>query len=227
MVRELIERQESDRRRIAAELHDGLGQQLLLVHNRTLLALRSQDMGPVVRGELEKIGELVKSSLAAVREIAHGLAPHQLEHLGLSAALEALVEAVAETEDFRLEGMVYEIDGLLPKAGEIALYRIVQESLTNILRHANAKNAALHVRYAGKEIRLTVMDDGCGFDAGASPAARGRSGIGLAGIAERVRILRGRFRVVTAPGRGTRLEVALPVAAWLRRDNARAVIVCS
>src|SRR5690606_34532355 len=113
----LIESQERERRRLAGELHDGLGQELLIVKNRALLAMRDTD-GDRVREQLDCISDLVTGSLKSIRELAHNLTPHQLDHLGISAALEAMVEAVADTSGIALDARIESVDGLLPAAAE-------------------------------------------------------------------------------------------------------------
>lgn len=211
LSRRLIEAQEHERKRIAAALHDGLGQQLLVVKNRTLLALRSDDVDPAVRNQLERIDGVLTDSLADVRTLAHGLRPHQLENLGLSVALETMIESVADSAEITIDTTVDPIDGLLPPEAEINLYRVVQEALSNVVRHSGARRAAVQVRDGGGTIRLTVSDDGRGFrvrrDGGGDP----EGGFGLPGLAERVRILGGRLKVKSAPGGGTRIHASVPV----------------
>lgn len=205
--RRLIESQEHERRRIAGALHDGLGQQLLVVRNRALMALRTADVDPEVRAQLHDIRDVASESLADVRNLAHDLTPRQLEHLGLSAALEAMIESVAQAADISLEATVDEIDGLLPPEGEINLYRVVQEALNNVARHSGAASGSVRIRRDPGALRATVVDDGRGFERDGT----GGHGFGLSGMAERVRILGGSLDVETAPGDGTRIRVAVPV----------------
>lgn len=210
--RRLIESQEHERKRIAGELHDGLGQELLVVKNRALLALASDGAPVPVREQLQHITEIVAQSLESVRGLAHKLTPYQLEHLGLSVALRTMIEDAAAAVGVALKASVEDIDGLLPLESQIALYRIVQEALSNVVRHSNASTAIVHVRRAGDTIALTIRDDGRGFPVRRDGAGRLAGGFGLSGIAERVRILGGDVEVVSAPGQGTRMEVSVPVA---------------
>lgn len=215
--RRLIENQERERKRIAAELHDGLGQELLVVKNRALLALRVDGLDPAARDQLRQIEDVVTRSLENVRGLAHNLRPHQLEHLGLTEALEAMVEGVAETTITDVTCNIQDVDGLLTDEGEINLYRVVQEGAANIVRHSGARSAAIAVRRVTGALEVTLVDDGRGFDAEERRRARGGGrpggGFGLPGMAERVRILGGRLEVVSAPGRGTRVRVVVPVRA--------------
>lgn len=214
--RRLIESQEHERRRIAGELHDGLGQELLVVRNRALLALQSDTLSAPAREQLQHISTIAAQSLESVRRLAHNLTPRQLDHLGLSEALRSMIEAVRETTEMTLEATVDPVDGLLPVEGEINLYRIVQEGLSNVVHHAGAGRAVVRIRREGDALRVTLEDDGRGFWVRRDDRGHLSGGFGLSGIAERVRILRGRIEVDSAPGRGTRVEVAVPIAGEAR-----------
>jgi signal transduction histidine kinase len=208
--RRLIESQEHERRRLAGELHDGLGQELMIVRNRALLALRSHEMD-AMRGQLDLIADLVAGSLGSIRELAHNLTPHQLDHLGISSALRTMIEALSETSDIEVDVRIEEIDGLLPTEGEINLYRIVQEGLNNVVRHSGAGTALIHVRREGSTVRVTLIDHGRGFLPQRDSRGRPTGGFGLSGMAERARILGGLLQVVSAPEHGTRVELVVPV----------------
>lgn len=204
--RRLIESQEAERKRIARELHDGLGQELLVVKNRALLALRSATLDAEAGEQLRHINEVVSGSLANVRGLAHNLTPHQLDHLGLSVALRNLVEDVAQAAEVTVDVTIEPIDEYLAKESGINVFRIVQEALANIVRHSGSRSARVHVRRDSEAIRLTIADQGRGF-----VVPRGHvGGLGLTGIAERVRILGGSVDIVSAPGQGTRIEVSVP-----------------
>ncbi|MFW6201167.1 MAG: sensor histidine kinase [Gemmatimonadota bacterium] len=146
-----------------------------------------------------------------MRGVARALTPYELDHLGVSAALEAMIEAVDETTEIVVHDEVDDIDGLLPKESEINLYRIVQEALNNLVRHSGAAAATVRIRREGEVIRLTVEDDGRGFAVRRDAEGRVAGGFGLSGMAERVRILDGRIEVESGVGRGTRVEVVVPV----------------
>ncbi|MFW6192518.1 MAG: two-component regulator propeller domain-containing protein, partial [Gemmatimonadota bacterium] len=163
--RRLIESQEHERSRIAGALHDGLGQQLLVVRNRALVALGAGDVTPAVREQLEEIEGVVSDSLTSVRSLARNLTPHQLEHLGLTAALETMIDSVTDSARIAVESTVDDIDELLPARAEINLYRVVQEALNNLVRHSGADTAYVHVRRGEGAIGVTIADDGRGFEA--------------------------------------------------------------
>ncbi|HEX6133603.1 MAG TPA: two-component regulator propeller domain-containing protein [Longimicrobiales bacterium] len=221
--RQLIASQEHERRRLAGELHDGLGQELLIIRNRALLALRADGTDPRVHDQLQHIDEMVTRSLGSIRELAHNLTPHQLDHLGVTAALQAMVESVAETSGLELHAAIDRIDGLLPLESEINLYRIVQEALNNVVRHSGARSAAVRVRREGSSVRVTITDEGIGFSLERDGRGRPIGGFGLSGIVERARILGGNLEVRSAPGQGARIELLLSVAHSTPEDAGSAV----
>ena len=208
-TRRLIESQEVERRRIAGELHDSLGQDLLLIANRLQLALGKPEVPPALCAELEGIGALAAQAVAEVRRISHALRPPQLDHLGLTRALRAMLDSVARTAGFRLSCRVEDIDGVYPAELEANWYRILQEGLNNnILKHARARNVDVVLEHDVRAIRLIVADDGRGF-----VPTDAADGIGLRNIAERARILGGELRIDSAPETGTRLEITAPLPA--------------
>jgi signal transduction histidine kinase len=209
-ARQLIASQEQERRRLASELHDGLGQELLIARNRVLLALRA-DGADRVREQLDQIGELVSSSLASIRELAHNLTPHQLEHLGITSAVRTMVDAVGDAAGIEIHAVIEEIDGLLPTESEINLYRVVQEALSNIVHHAQSPAARLHVRHEGYVLYVSIIDYGRGFDLPRDRHNIGSAGFGLSSMAERARMLRGTLSIESAPSSGTRIDLSIPV----------------
>lgn len=210
--RRLIESQEHERKRIAGELHDGLGQELLVVKNRALLALGARDLPPPAREQLEHINGIVTQSLENVRGLAHNLTPYQLDHLGLTEALRAMIAEVAAGVDMKFQTSVEDIDGQLAVEQQINLYRIVQEALNNVVRHSGASEATVHIRRAGDAIAVSIHDNGRGFRVQRDGGHELTGGFGLSGMAQRVRILGGQLDVVSAPGEGARVEVAAPIA---------------
>jgi len=207
----LIESQEHERKRIAGELHDSLGQDLLVIKNRALLAQQSDGLPAPAREQLRHITEVVTQSLEGVRTLAHNLTPRQLDHLGLTAALRSMVADVTHAAGIALDVTVDDVDDLLPVESQINLFRVVQEGLSNVVHHSGARTAAVRVRRVGDMLRVTIEDDGRGFPVQRDGRGRLAGGFGLAGIAERAHILGGRLEVASTPGRGTRMELSLPV----------------
>jgi signal transduction histidine kinase/ligand-binding sensor domain-containing protein len=214
--RRLLESQERERQRIAGELHDSLGQQLLVIRNRAMLGERGADDPARARSQFDEITTSAALAIDEVRTISHNLRPVNLDRLGLTASLEEMIEKVASAGGLQLSADIEPLDGLLSKADEINCYRIVQESLNNIVKHAGATKAYVEIWREEGELRVTVRDNGRGFDAaprqGAIHAARG-AGLGLTSIAERARIMGGTLIIDAAPGEGTTLNVRLPAAS--------------
>jgi signal transduction histidine kinase/streptogramin lyase len=201
-ARQLIESQESERKRIAAELHDSLGQNLLVVKNRARLGLLQPDDGPRAIAQLDEISTAVSQSIEEVRQIAANLHPYQLDQLGLTTALEAMIQKVAAAAELDIAAEIDNIDGLFDAAAEINLYRIVQESLNNVVKHSAADAAGVVIKRAGQSVTVAIHDNGKGFAAGEV-----KNGFGLTGLAERVRMLGGVHTVDSIPGKGTTVRL--------------------
>lgn len=215
----LIESQEGERKRIAAELHDGLGQNLLVIKNRAMLSLSTPENKERAIEQLDEISSIASQTIEEVREIAHNLRPFQLDRLGLTKALQSIVRKVKDSSDIEFTAEIESIDGLFSKEGEINLYRIVQESLNNIVKHSGATAAHLSVTRDARGVVIRVQDNGKGFDRAAHSARMGgANGFGLTGIAERARILGGKETIRSAPHEGTTiiLEIALPNGSGFR-----------
>jgi PAS domain S-box-containing protein len=206
---QLIASQEAERTRIAAELHDSLGQNLLLIKNHALLALAKKDSSAVVHEQLGDISTLATQAIAEVRQISHDLHPYQLDHLGLTRALEAMIDSAAQASGIVMDRKLDSVDDILTREAGTNLYRIVQETVNNILKHSGATRARIELERDVGEIQLRMEDDGHGFPAQAGGS--GGSGLGLKNIAERTRILNGTLKVDSQTGRGTRIAVTLPI----------------
>jgi len=176
--RRLIDSQEQERQRIAAELHDSLGQNLLVIKNRAAIAkLTSQDL-PAAFQQLDQIADSTLQALQEVRQIAYNLRPHHLDSIGLTRSLEEMLRRVEETSGLGIARELAPLEGALPKEAEINFYRVVQEAVSNIVKHARATQAGVEIERQGDRLRLTIRDNGCGFEVEA-PAER--RGFGLAG----------------------------------------------
>jgi signal transduction histidine kinase len=208
--RQLIASQEAERKRIAAELHDSLGQNLLVIKNWAMLglnALRDVDRG---HDEVQEIAAAASQSIGEVREISYNLRPHLLDEVGLTEALKAMVKRVAKASAIHFESEIDPIDRLFSKETEIGIYRIVQEAINNILRHSEASRADIIIRRDIHTLLLEVRDNGKGLAPVAESPATGR-GFGLTGMSERARMLGGRFAIHSTAGQGTRIEVRLSI----------------
>jgi two-component system, NarL family, sensor histidine kinase UhpB len=197
---------EEQTQRISRELHDEAGQLLASVH----LALDGlgRDV-PQVAGRLESVKGQLDSIEEELRRLSHELRPTILDDLGLGPALEFLAEGVSARNalPISLEPMP---DGRLPARVENVLYRIVQEALNNVSKHAHASCVKIGVRHDADVIRCAVTDDGRGFDVPAATEGGKAQGIGLIGMRERVARLGGTLTITSSPGGGTELLVIIP-----------------
>jgi signal transduction histidine kinase len=205
-VRRVVEAQETERARLARELHDETGQALTSI----LLGLKALDdrIEPAEgKAAVSELRELVVSTLHDVRRLAVELRPAALDDFGLVPAIERLVETVAEQSglDFDLQSQL--ADERLPTDAETALYRIAQEALTNILKHADARHVTVLMSQTNRVARLSVQDDGRGFD----PGDVGDGGVGLMGMRERMALVGGRLTIESTEGAGTMLTAEVPL----------------
>jgi signal transduction histidine kinase len=201
---------EGERKRIAHELHDEMGPTL----SATLINLQLfKTLGRDGRGLATKVDEterLLKGIIEKVRELAYGLRPPMLEHLGLAESLKWMIDTYFSggtlVVDYRHSGVHAALDPGLA----LAMYRIAQEALTNVVKHAQAKHVAVRLAIADGRLRLRIDDDGRGFETSQLPSDR-RAGLGLASMRERVEHLRGEMDVRSVLGQGCRLSFSCPI----------------
>jgi signal transduction histidine kinase len=205
-LRRVVRAQEDERRRLARELHDETGQALTSI----LLGLKSledlDDVAALGQG-VAALRERVVATLQDVRRLAVELRPAALDDFGLEAALERLTAGFAEQTGLKVELESRLQDDRLPEEVETVLYRIVQEALTNIVKHAQASRVSIVVTQKPGAVGAVIEDDGRGFD----PDQSVDGGIGLIGMRERVALLDGSMTIETAPGKGTTLVIEVPV----------------
>lgn len=210
--RQLIASQERERKRIAAELHDSLGQQLLIIKNWAVLALTGVNGSAPVKEPLDQISNTASHAVEEMREIAYNLRPYQLEKLGLTAAIRGLITRVAASSSIQFITEIGDVDGLFPQDVEISIYRIVQEALNNMLKHSQATEGWVLAANHSGTLRLTIGDNGRGFTPTEGRESQQDSkGFGLLGIAERVRMLGGRVVIQSAPGHGSSMQISLGI----------------
>ena len=203
----LNETLEERARHIAHELHDEASQLLVSVH--IAIDGLAQTLPPSDQHTVEEIKALIEQIESELRRLSHELRPTILDDLGLVPALEFLSQGVSRRFGIRItvEG---DTSGRLPPQVEVALYRIVQEALNNITKHAEASHVSVRLQKEENKIRLTVTDDGVGFDMQSVLGQKGRSGLGLVGMRERLIPLRGECIINSSPGKGTEISVLVP-----------------
>lgn len=212
MAAQVVGAQEDERKRIARELHDETAQALASVLIRISLLERSLESG-TLRAQLGELRDITEAALRGVRRLATDLRPPMLDDLGLEKALRAHVRDWSPrwSTEVTLTGRHL---GRLPGDVELVLFRVVQEALSNVAKHARASRAEVSMSRRGRTLRLTVEDDGRGFDVEAARDSR----LGLFGMQERLALVGGTLAIHSAPGRGTRVcaEVPLPRSRGVR-----------
>jgi len=201
-ARQLLESQERERSRLAMELHDSLGQNLVIIRNRALLGISKGNDSDSMLEQLKEISDASASALQETREIAHTLHPYQIEALGLATALRTLIDKFENASDI---AFTTEID---PSASEIsdevaiAIYRVTQEWLTNIVKHSSATEVAVSLGSDEATLILNIRDNGVGFD-----PQTVKKGLGLQGMEERASMIGGSLNISSAPGSGAALKL--------------------
>ena len=209
-TRRLIDVQESDRKRISMELHDSIGQDLLITKNKIMLSLSKPEDKEFIINNIKEASDIISETLNDVREISYTLHPYQIERLGLSRAIQSIVERASKSTNIVFTKSIDKIDKLVKPEVEINLYRIIQECINNILKHSKATEVILNVSKGSDNISILISDDGVGFDQNKVRSDPAGHGFGLRGIAERVKLFDGRFNIQTAPGEGTDYNITVP-----------------
>ncbi|MBT0607799.1 ATP-binding protein [Aequorivita echinoideorum] len=194
---ELIVSQESERRRISKDLHDGIGQQLLLIKNKLI---DSNDI------ETKKMVDL---TIEEVRTISRDLHPFHLQELGITKAIEYTINLIDENTNLFISAEIDNIDNIFSKEEEMNIYRIVQESLSNILKHAKAEAGKVSIKKFRNNILISIRDNGAGFDF--NEKFQDVKSLGLKTLLERTRFLRGQMKVTSKKETGTLLEFQFPL----------------
>jgi signal transduction histidine kinase/ligand-binding sensor domain-containing protein len=205
----LITKQEEERSRIAQELHDSLGQNLLFIKNRALLSLQNELDSTKSISTLKEISETASGILKSVKQISYNLRPPELDRLGLTETLRSILIKLRESTSLKVSGEIDQIDGLIPRELEINLVRVLQEAIKNIISHSEATECRVIVQILNKILSVEIIDNGCGFDN--MNRLNYSVGLGLSGIAERIKLLQGTFNISSSPGNGTRIVLHIPV----------------
>ncbi|MBI3261598.1 MAG: MCP four helix bundle domain-containing protein [Acidobacteria bacterium] len=208
---QLLTAQEEERRTIARELHDEIGQALTALKVELAVAERAVEaaVGPV--HALQDARTIADGALHSVRDLSHLLHPALLDDLGLAAAVDGYLKGFGTRHGLRAELLTDRMEDRLAPETEAAAYRIIQEALTNVVKHARARTCRVYLQRLTNTLLVTVEDDGVGFEPSELNGAGASRGLGLIGIRERVSHLRGTVRLESAVGRGTHLTVELPI----------------
>ncbi|HUE57576.1 MAG TPA: ATP-binding protein [Candidatus Udaeobacter sp.] len=207
-LRHLNETLEEEIKRIAHAVHDEAGQVLVAVH--IALAELAPNLPQSQHRQLSRIGELLNQVETQLRRFSHELRPTVLDDLGWLAAIRFLAGSVSKRTGIPIQVRT-KMNGRLSGSLETALYRIVQEALTNAIKHAKPSEVRIDVRKEKHMLRCSIQDDGVGFDVRAVQSNRNREGLGLIGIQERLNALGGILSIDSEPGRGTTLLIRFPM----------------
>ncbi len=212
MALSIIKAQEEERKRVAREIHDGPAQSMANIVMRAEFCLKLLDMSPKkVRNELISLQNIVRISLMDVRKIIFDLRPMVLDDLGLVPAIKRYLSNYKEQYGLQVEFTYSGQQARLENSVEVALFRIIQEIVSNIHKHACAKNSVIKIEMINNRVNIQVRDDGKGFDLDEVMANKEREGYGLLGMQERVQLLNGEINIVTAPGKGTSISISVPL----------------
>ncbi len=212
LVNSVIEAQEDERKRIARELHDDTSQVLFAQLLRVSAMKMSEN--PEIREMAQQLETMLAESMEAVRRLGHELRPPSLDDLGLVEATGALVQRMAARSGIEIGFVASGLRARLDPTVELVLYRVAQEALTNMWKHARATSASVSIRRSNGAVELIVDDNGRGFTVGSENASDGKGlGLGLFGMQERVELVNGNLEIIGNMNPGTR------VRAWIPLEN--------
>lgn len=206
----LINAQEEERRAIARELHDEVGQVLTAIKVELAVAQHAIEATGGQTSVLSDARSITDGALQTVRDLSHLLHPALLDDLGLPDAVAWHLRGLGRRYGLRVDVLHDRMEERLTPEIEVSAYRIIQEALTNVVKHASASTCRVYLQRLPNTLLITIEDDGAGFDPAAVDRAGARHGLGLIGIRERVVQLQGTLRLESAPGKGTRITVELP-----------------
>lgn len=196
-TQDLLMAQEDERKRVSKDLHDGIGQSLLLIKNK------------VVLNKNDNTKSLVEDAIEEVRSISRALHPFQLQELGITKAIQNIIYQIDETSELFISSEIENIDGLFNIQKEVNIYRIIQESFNNIIKHSQATGVRIELLKNENQVKLTIKDNGKGFDF--SEKYSDFKSLGLKTLKERTKLLEGILKIESQPEKGTSLEFTIPI----------------
>jgi signal transduction histidine kinase len=206
LLKELFSIQEEERRRIARELHDETSQAIASLSAKLEVLLKGPENDPEkIRAQIKNLQPVLTGVLNEIHRIIYELRPSVLDDLGLIPAIRWLATNMLETNGIKVSLKTSGRNQRLPSGSEASLYRVIQEAVTNIVRHSKAKKAVISARFSKNNITVHIADDGCGFDVDSVVNFRdGPRGLGLLGMKERIEFIGGRLNIKSQPnGKGT------------------------
>ena len=204
----LITNIEAERQRLAVDIHDGLGQNLLTIRNNILRTLKQKGISAKMQDTLDSLLDITTDTLEDTRAMSYNLRPPILNTMGLTVAIQTLTEKMRYSSNLKIDlKMEPSIDGLVHKDLEINIYRILQESFNNVIKHAKAKKIDLSILQKNNLLEITFQDNGIGYNQNANIM-----GQGLLGIKERVALLKGSLNVISNENTGTLLSIKIPIS---------------
>jgi two-component system NarL family sensor kinase len=214
LTHRVVQVQEAERGRVAFELHDNITQLLCAVIFRSqALADQLSASNGTMKQEAIKLREMLGKTAEEVERITHDLGPSLLDHLGLAAVLGDARTEFADRTGMSVKLICTQLTARLPADAELALYRILQESLRNVEKHAHAKHVSVHLSQQGAFVQLMITDDGVGFDQeGRAGSRKGKGSLGLLSMRERANYVGGALKIKSALRTGTKIEVLIPSA---------------
>lgn len=211
LSREILRVQEEERARISREIHDEIGQTLTAI-GLNLRTLKSNGKPSEIKRKVQSVQNLLEKASDFIHVFSHQIHPSMLEDLGLIPALRSFIRDFEKNTGMRIQLKASGTPGRADIDQKAVLYRIVQESLTNVLKHSGTQKATVTIRKSPHAITLEIVDEGKGFDPGdVSGTPEKRQGLGVLGMRERARLIGGKFKILSQPGKGTRVRVHLPL----------------
>ncbi len=213
LLQKTLEAQERERERICLDIHDGLTQTLTAAFQQLQVVVARSNLPDDVRASVNRAGSCVRKALQEAREVVACLRPAALDDVGLVSTIQHELDELRESHGLAVH---YELAPLhFPKEVETALYRIVHEAITNVVKHANASRIVATLRRVGDTIQWTVLDDGAGFDVATLIGERAPRHFGVLSMTKRAELLDGTLTVESAPGKGTATTVIVPASLAL------------
>lgn len=208
----IIEAQEEERKRVAREIHDGPAQSIANLVLRTEIVEKVLEKGEVEKAQqdLKEFKRMARDSLSEVRKIIYDLRPMALDDLGLIPTLRKYIDAYNDKYDFYIDFKVIGMVERLPSTAEVAIFRLIQESLNNIMKHAEATLVQVLIEFKPLGLTIRIKDNGKGMPEG---ILHNENSFGLVGMKERVKLLQGELKINSKPGRGTEIWIQVPIQA--------------